>query len=102
MSSEYPKTFPTATLADRACMLTPDGWDAPTLLRWVGEGAVRCDPRPIAAFFSSLLAGGWFRQNGVASSHPPAGNAHPWAAVLKCSTDHTLWKIISGKISTVS
>ncbi len=30
----------------------------------------------VTAFFGSFLAGGWFRQNSVLSSRPPAGNAH--------------------------
>jgi uncharacterized membrane protein len=33
----------------------------------------------LAAFSGCFLAGGWFRQSGVVSSHPPAGNAHRWA-----------------------
>jgi hypothetical protein len=29
----------------------------------------------VCAFSGSFLASSWFRQNGVISSHPPAGNA---------------------------
>ncbi|MBN1406357.1 MAG: hypothetical protein JW956_01130 [Calditrichaceae bacterium] len=35
----------------------PDGWESPR-------------------FQAVCVAGSWFRQNGVVSSHPPAGNAH--------------------------
>src|SRR5512140_1664398 len=31
------------------------------------------------AFSGRLLAGGWFRESGVPSSRPPAGNASRWA-----------------------
>ena len=31
-------------------------------------------------FQALCVAWSWFRQNGVVSSHPPAGNAHRWAA----------------------
>src|SRR5574341_1316774 len=34
----------------------------------------------VGAFSGKFVAGGWLRQNGVASSRPPAGNAHRWAA----------------------
>ena len=52
-----------ALLADRIYMLTPDWWDSPR-------------------FQAVFLAQGWFRQSGVISSHPPAGNASRWAAIL--------------------
>ncbi len=42
-------------------MRAPDGWDAPR-------------------FPAVCMAGGWFRQKGVLSSHPPAGNACRWVA----------------------
>ena len=32
-----------------------------------------------ARFQALYVAWSWFRQNGVISSHPPAGNAHRWA-----------------------
>jgi catechol 2,3-dioxygenase-like lactoylglutathione lyase family enzyme len=35
----------------------------------------------VAAFLGMFLAGGWFRQNGVISSRPPAGNANRWVAI---------------------
>ncbi len=35
----------------------------------------------VAAFSGRVLAGGWFRQSGVISSHPPAGNANRWAVL---------------------
>ncbi len=41
-------------------MRAPDGWES-------------------ARFQAVCMAGGWFRQNGVLSSHPPAGNAPRWA-----------------------
>jgi hypothetical protein len=44
-------------------MRAPDGWESPR-------------------FQAVSLAQGWFRQNGVASSRPPAGNAPRWAAML--------------------
>ena len=40
----------------------PDGWESPR-------------------FQAGFVAGSWFRQNGVTSSRPPAGNASRWAAV---------------------
>jgi len=46
------------------CRLTqraPDGWESPR-------------------FQTFFLALAWFRQSGVVSSRPPAGNAHRWAA----------------------
>ena len=33
-----------------------------------------------AAKIGLHLASSWFRQSGVVSSHPPAGNANRWAA----------------------
>jgi len=33
-----------------------------------------------ARFQTVFLARSWFRQNGVVSSRPPAGNASRWAA----------------------
>jgi hypothetical protein len=35
-----------------------------------------------ARFQALFLARSWLRQNGVASSHPPAGNASRWHALL--------------------
>jgi hypothetical protein len=35
-----------------------------------------------ARFQAVCVAWSWFRQSGVASSHPPAGNASRWLAVL--------------------
>src|SRR5574341_1161198 len=32
-----------------------------------------------ARFQAGFVAWSWFRQNGVLSSRPPAGNAHRWA-----------------------
>jgi len=34
----------------------------------------------LAAFSGRFLGSGWFRQSGVVSSHPPAGNASRWVA----------------------
>ncbi len=39
----------------------PDGWDSPR-------------------FQAGCVAEGWFRQSGIPSSRPPAGNASRWAA----------------------
>ncbi len=46
--------FPTQ---NRLTQRAPDGWESPR-------------------FQAVCMAGGWFRQNGVPSSRPPAGNAH--------------------------
>src|SRR6266511_2274439 len=52
----------------------------------------------VAAFSGSFLAQGWFRQSGVISSHPPAGNAHRWAFVNNQDKDrliyNKLWRLI--------
>ncbi len=42
----------------------PDGWES-------------------ARFMAGRVAGGWFRQNGILSSRPPAGNASRWVAIAK-------------------
>jgi len=44
----------------RLTMRAPDWWES-------------------ARFQAVCVAWNWFRQNGVLSSHPPAGNANRWA-----------------------
>jgi len=45
----------------RLTMRAPDWWES-------------------ARFWAVGVAQGWFRQSGVVSSRPPAGNAHRWLA----------------------
>ena len=47
-------------LENRRTMRAPDWWESPR-------------------FQAVCVAGSWFRQSGVASSRPPAGNADRWA-----------------------
>ncbi len=56
-------------------MRAPDGWDSPR-------------------FQAVRVAGAWFRQSGVVSSRPPAGNAHRWVA-----TGLGTWKYLIPTIS---
>ncbi len=49
----------------------------------------------LAAFSGSFLASSWFRQNGVISSHPPAGNASRWHA----ANNHPAFDILPDKDS---
>jgi hypothetical protein len=46
----------------RLTQRAPDGWESPR-------------------FWALSVAGSWFRQSGVVSSRPPAGNASRWAAM---------------------
>ena len=48
-------------MVSRLTQRAPDGWDSPR-------------------FQAVCMAWSWFRQSGVVSSHPPAGNAHRWGA----------------------
>jgi hypothetical protein len=45
----------------RPTQRAPDGWESPR-------------------FQTGCVAWSWFRQSGVVSSHPPAGNAPRWVA----------------------
>src|SRR5512135_88314 len=47
----------------RPTQRAPDGWESPR-------------------FQAVCMAPSWFRQSGVASSRPPAGNAPRWAVIM--------------------
>ena len=54
----------TVEMRSRPTQRAPDWWESPR-------------------FQAVSLAQGWFRQNSVVSSHPPAGNAHRYTANIK-------------------
>ncbi len=52
------------------------------IIRWLPNTA--CTRRVgVAAFSSSFRGSSQFRQSGVLSSRPPAGNAHRWGAIRR-------------------
>src|SRR5688572_1854522 len=46
-------------------------------MKWANNACTRLVG--VGAFLGSFLAPSWFRQSGVLSSRPPAGNASRWA-----------------------